>query len=121
MKLQEWFEQRLKELKDDPEFQHEMKLLEQDEEIKKPPLGLMPNDLHKEHRFYKVCAVISRYYNAGMKIPIVWVEEYNELVEEGVVLNNTSTRNIPKCRANRTLDGTFIASDGSIEGHDADI
>jgi hypothetical protein len=50
-----------------------------------PPLGLIPKNFHdkrvKEKRFNKVCWAIARYYNAGLKINIKWIEEYNELVE----------------------------------------
>ena len=51
----------------------------------KPPLGLIPKKIHDEfvmvERFNEVCGAIARYYNAGMKIPIEWIEEYDELVE----------------------------------------
>jgi hypothetical protein len=51
----------------------------------KPPLGLIPKKFHDERvkveRFNEVCGVIARYYDAGLKINIEWVEEYNELVE----------------------------------------
>ena len=50
-----------------------------------PPLGLMPKKFHDERvkveRFNEVCGAIARYYDAGMKINIEWIEEYNELVE----------------------------------------
>jgi len=55
------------------------------EEIKqssRPPIGLMPKKLHQEKRFYDVCSAIARHYSAGFKIPIEWVEEYNELLEQ---------------------------------------
>lgn len=52
----------------------------------KPPLGLMPKKLHYERltaeRFNEVCGAIVRYYNAGLKINVEWIEEYNELVSE---------------------------------------
>ena len=51
---------------------------------KKHPLGLMPIETHRALRFTEVCGAISRYYNAGMEIPIKWVEEYNELIRSGV-------------------------------------
>lgn len=51
-------------------------------EFKKPPLGLIPKFIHKERRFIEVCGAISRYYEAGLVIPIEWVEEYNELVKQ---------------------------------------
>ena len=51
----------------------------------KPPLGLVPKKFYDERvnaeRFNQVCGAISRYYNAGMKINIEWIEEYNDLVE----------------------------------------
>lgn len=47
----------------------------------RPPLGLTPKRIRQEQRFQEVCAAIARYYDAGKKIPIEWVEEYNELVE----------------------------------------
>ncbi len=50
-----------------------------------PPLGLMPKKFHDERvkveRFNEVCGAIARYYDAGLKINIEWIEEYNELVE----------------------------------------
>lgn len=50
-----------------------------------PPLGLIPKKFHDERvrveRFNEVCGAISRYYYAGLKINIEWIEEYNELVE----------------------------------------
>ena len=53
-----------------------------------PPLGLIPKKFHDERvkieRFNEVCVAIARYYDAGMKINIEWIEEYNELVESVV-------------------------------------
>lgn len=52
--------------------------------ITPPPAGLTPRCIYEEkknkQRFYEICAAISRYYNAGMKIPVEWITEYNELV-----------------------------------------
>ena len=51
----------------------------------KPPLGLTPKKFYDEQvkieRFDEVCGAISRYYDAGLKINIEWIDEYNELVE----------------------------------------
>lgn len=51
----------------------------------KLPLGFIPKKIHDKlitvERFNEVCGTIARYYNAGMKITIDWIEEYNELVE----------------------------------------
>jgi hypothetical protein len=54
-------------------------------DIKFSPIGLIPKRFHIDRvnaeRFNDVCGAISRYYNAGLKINIEWIEEYNELVE----------------------------------------
>jgi len=59
--------------------------------ITKPPLGLMPKKLHYERavfeRFNEVCEAMTRYYNASQKIPIEWIEEYNELVDHIASIN----------------------------------
>lgn len=51
----------------------------------RPPLGLIHKKLHDERvkveRFNEVCGAIARYYDAGMKINVEWIKEYNELVE----------------------------------------
>lgn len=56
----------------------------------RPPLGLMPLGLTpkkyfekrvKVQRYNEVCGAIVRYYEAGLKINIQWIEEYNELVD----------------------------------------
>jgi len=49
-------------------------------DVSRSPLGLVPKDVCEEKRFYEVCSAISRYYSAGFKIPLEWVEEYNELL-----------------------------------------
>lgn len=51
-------------------------------ETNKPPLGLMPRCTHKRMRFQDICDAIVRYYSSNLEIPIVWVEEYNELLKE---------------------------------------
>lgn len=51
-------------------------------EVERPPLGLTPRWVMVEQRYGAVCAAISRYYNAGKKIPIEWIEEYNELIDK---------------------------------------
>ena len=47
----------------------------------KPPLGLPPKFVMRMERLEEVRGAISRYYNAGLKIPVEWIEEYNELTE----------------------------------------
>jgi len=51
-------------------------------EVKKLPIGLIPRFIHDTTRLHKVRLAISRYYTAGVKIPIEWIEEYNDLVEK---------------------------------------
>lgn len=49
--------------------------------IVKPPISLMPKRLHDEKRHVKVVDAIFRYLKAGMKVPIEWVQEYNDLFD----------------------------------------
>ena len=53
--------------------------------LERPPLGVMPKDIYYERiridRFNDLCGAISRYYDAGMKINVDWIIEYNELVD----------------------------------------
>ena len=45
--------------------------------IDKPPLGLIPKEIHNMQRRADIIAAIVRYANAGKAIPIGWIEEYN--------------------------------------------
>ena len=51
----------------------------------KPPLGVCPKDIWERNnrvdRLHEVRGAIVRYYDAGLKINIEWIEEYNELIE----------------------------------------
>lgn len=51
----------------------------------KPPLGLCPKDIWERNnrvdRLNEVRGAITRYYDAGLKIEIEWIEEYNELIK----------------------------------------
>lgn len=53
-------------------------------ELKQPPLGLIPRHIHKEkitlQRLVEVQGAISRAYNKNAPINLEWVEEYNELI-----------------------------------------
>ena len=51
------------------------------ENTKKPPIGLMPQFKHRLERLNEVRGAIVRYYDADLKIPIEWIEEYNELID----------------------------------------
>lgn len=48
----------------------------------RPPLGLRPRNVVMALRFQEVCEAIKRYWDAGYKLPIEWIEEYNELLEK---------------------------------------
>ena len=51
------------------------------EQIVKPPIGLKPKWLSDKERLNEVRSAIVRYYRAELKIPIEWVKEYNELID----------------------------------------
>ena len=52
----------------------------------KPPIGIKPKYIWEQERFDDIFRAISEYYNAGLKIPVEWIEEYNELI--GVTKEN---------------------------------
>lgn len=53
---------------------------------KRPVRGVLPKKLFWEFttrdRFKDVCGAIERAFDAGEKIRIEWVEEYNELIDK---------------------------------------
>lgn len=51
--------------------------------MERPPLGLLPKDIHRIKRFNDICEAIVRYYNTNWPIPVEWIEEYNELIRQG--------------------------------------
>ena len=48
----------------------------------KPPLGLRPKSIVNEHRVKEISEAISRYTSAHYALPLEWIQEYNELVDE---------------------------------------
>lgn len=46
-----------------------------------PPIGLKPKFVNRLERLNEVRGAIARYYEAELKIPIEWIEEYNELID----------------------------------------
>lgn len=48
--------------------------------INRPPLGLKPRSIWEDERICAIGRAIKGYFNEGKKIPIEWIEEYNELV-----------------------------------------
>ena len=57
-------------------------MTEEQKQIVKPPIGLRPKWVSDKERLNEVRSAIVRYYDAELKIPIEWIEEYNELVSE---------------------------------------
>lgn len=51
------------------------------EQIVKPPIGLMPKWVSDKERLNEVRSAIVRYYDAELKIPIEWIKEYNGLID----------------------------------------
>ena len=49
--------------------------------IVKPPIGLRPKRISDKERLNEVRGAIVRYYDAELKIPVEWIEEYNELID----------------------------------------
>ena len=45
----------------------------------KPPLGVMSKDLWNRQRQKDLADAMVRYLEAGMKTPLEWIEEYNEI------------------------------------------
>ncbi|MCY8916272.1 hypothetical protein [Bacillus atrophaeus] len=46
----------------------------------KPPIGVIPKQLHDLYRVTELKNAIKRYIDAGCGIPTEWVEEYNLLL-----------------------------------------
>ena len=46
------------------------------------PLGLAPKWVWQNNRITQIIEAMNRYITAGREIPIIWVEEYNELVAD---------------------------------------
>jgi len=74
----------------DKNEKYEVFFIETDENennIKKPPLGLTPAHLFKgyEERIEDIKAVFNRYMLANKSIPTDWVNEYNYLIN---LINN---------------------------------
>lgn len=50
--------------------------------VKKPPLGIMPKRFHDEKRLGALSAAIERYVDAKCQVPLEWIIEYNQLINE---------------------------------------
>lgn len=53
----------------------------------KPPLGIMPKKTWKQIRYQDVAEAIKRYWDTGKKIPIEWIEEYNDFMDDPDIIN----------------------------------
>lgn len=47
--------------------------------VTKPPLGVMPREIWYRQRQKDLADAIVRYLEAGMKAPLEWIEEYNDI------------------------------------------
>ena len=45
------------------------------------PLGVIPKKIWKKQRLGELRGAVERYLEANQRIPIEWIEEYNELLE----------------------------------------
>ena len=50
--------------------------------MSKPPIGLKPKKYHSLERLNEVRSAIVRYYDNELPIPVEWIEEYNELLNQ---------------------------------------
>ena len=48
----------------------------------KLPLGVIPKNMWKKQRLKELRDVIDMYLEANQRVPIEWIEEYNELLED---------------------------------------
>jgi len=44
-----------------------------------PPIGLLPQFLHDEHREVQILAAIRRYSEAGLSAPTEWIDELEQI------------------------------------------
>ena len=60
--------------------------------IIKPPLGLTPRWIRDMERFEEIISAMKRYSQAGMPIPIEWIEEVDELYDRTVVFETVEQK-----------------------------
>ena len=46
------------------------------------PLGIISKNIWKEQRLGELRGAVERYLEANQRVPIEWIEEYNELLED---------------------------------------
>ena len=50
--------------------------------FKKPPIGLMPRNIHRAKRFDDIIDATNRFKAAGLDVPKRWVDEAGELASD---------------------------------------
>ena len=50
-------------------------------ENEQPPIGLKPKFVNRLERLDEVKNAMKRYFDAGLKMPLDWIEEYNDLID----------------------------------------
>lgn len=48
----------------------------------KPPIGIMPKEIWEENRLEALKEAMERRKQVNLPIPLIWVEEYNELLKK---------------------------------------
>lgn len=48
------------------------------EQYEKPPLGLIPRNIHRQKRALEIIAAMDRYVRANKPIPTEWFEELQD-------------------------------------------
>lgn len=55
-------------------------------EVKRPPLGLVPRDIWfynvLKERIKEIMEALNRYMEAKKKVPVEWIEEYNNTLSQ---------------------------------------
>lgn len=51
-------------------------------DTEKPPLGLIPKYHYEYQRLQDIIGAINRYLEAELEVPVIWLEEYNEIIEK---------------------------------------
>ena len=52
------------------------------EQLKKPPLGIMPKYIWDDRRLTEIENAVIRFFEAQRAIPLEWVIEWNELTRK---------------------------------------
>lgn len=52
------------------------------ERLVKSPLGIIPKNIWKKQRLRELRDAVERYLEANQIVPIEWIEEYNQLLDD---------------------------------------